>query len=246
MSVSITKMMNTLLKNLNKADRMTIDFSNEKDVEFFTSMLKKATRRSVKSSSDTEEEEKPKKAQNSYITFCNETRKNVDFSDIKDPRDVSRRLGEMWRALSDDEKNVYKKQSDDHAGGDRKKSKAVKEPKQKKPLSGFIKFCNAHRAEVAKTVPKPQDVSRRLGEMWKALADDQKLKWKNQDNQEVEPKEETEEEAEEESEPESHDEEDDGMDKMPLQQLKELAKSKGVKGFSKMKKEELIHAIQNA
>lgn len=52
-------------------------------------------------------QKKTKKAPTAYLLFCKENRarlaeQNIDFGDI------SRRMGEMWRQLGDDERDVYK------------------------------------------------------------------------------------------------------------------------------------------
>ena len=173
------KMMNMLKKAL--AERTTIDFSNEEDVAFITPLLKKAFKKAMKSSdgSDDEKTEKIPKAHNSYMEFCKDARKNTDFSEIKDPKDVSRRLGEMWRELSDEEKEVYKTRASANKDA-RSRSASPVEVKAKRPLSAYIKFCGAKRAEVSASEKNPQDVSRRLGEMWNALSDDVKQKWKTE------------------------------------------------------------------
>lgn len=178
-----TKMISMLIKALKESDRTSIDFANEDDVAFVTPLLKKAINNSTKG-----ETEKLPKAKNSYMEFCKEVRSTTDFSEIKDPKDISRRLGQMWRDLSDEQKEVYKKRAAENkekyneakprATSPSEAKKEEKEVKPKRPLSAYIKFCGANRSEVAKTEKTPQDVSRRLGEMWKALSDDEKQMWK--------------------------------------------------------------------
>ena len=167
------------------AGRTTIDITNADDVAFFTPMLKKMLKKAMKAGSaeSSDDDEKPKKAQNSYMEFCKEARQTNDFSDIKDPKEVSRRLGQMWKDLPDDEKTVYKQRADENKKEYSVKKAAhddvkAKTEKPKKPLSPYIRFCNANRAEVGKTVSSPQDVSRRLGQMWRELTIEQRDAWK--------------------------------------------------------------------
>jgi len=215
-------MIKSMIAALTKAGRMTIDFSAEEDVKFFTPILAKCLKK-VKNVDD--EKEKIPKAQNSYMEFCKETRSNTDFSDTKDPKEVSRRLGEMWRELGDKEKDVYKQRaiankerydeacrarstspvSDSEKSDKPKKAKKAKTEekgeKAKRPLSAYIKFCNANRPEVAKNQTNPQDVSRRLGEMWRGLSDEDKIKWKGDAVEDVEVKEDVEEKKMEDAKP---------------------------------------------
>ena len=57
-----------------------------------------------------EEKAKPKRAPNAYMMFCKKTRPEI----IKENPDITftdtgKKLGEMWRALTDDEKKKYAK-----------------------------------------------------------------------------------------------------------------------------------------
>lgn len=55
----------------------------------------------------------PKKPLTSYIIFCTEKRKSIVDKDPKmAPKDVSRKLAELWRALSENEKAVYSKKAE--------------------------------------------------------------------------------------------------------------------------------------
>ena len=192
-----SKMIKSMIAAMTKAGRMTIDFSDEDDVKFFTPLLAKALKK-VKHVD--EEKEKIPKAQNSYMEFCKETRANTDFSDVKDPKEVSRSLGKMWRELSDKAKDVYKQRALVNKGkydeacrarstspvSDADSEKSEKVEKAKRPLSAYIKFCSANRSEVAKSHSNPQDVSRRLGEMWRGLSDETKQQWKDDSVEAVE------------------------------------------------------------
>ena len=183
-----------LIQTLAKVGRTTIDFTNDDDVAFFTPIMNEALIQEVTKNdkkikkTKVVKDDKVKKDLNSYMVYCEWARKNTEFPD-KQPKAISRRLGEMWRALSAEEKAKYKQQADANKrpvearvdSPKRAESQAADAGKPKKPLTSYIKFSNAMRDSVKETVSNPQDVSRRLGEMWRALADEEKAKWKGDD-----------------------------------------------------------------
>lgn len=177
-----------LIRNLTKAGRTTIDFTNEGDVAFFTPIMIEALAQKDKKGKKVKavKVDKVKKDLNSYMVYCEWARKNTEFTDTQ-PKEISRRLGEMWRALSVEEKAGYKKQADankrpvEARADSPKRAESPADGKPKKPLTSYIKFSNAMRDSVKAAVSNPQDVSRRLGEMWRALSDEEKAKWKGED-----------------------------------------------------------------
>ena len=184
-----------LIQTLSKVGRTTIDFTNEDDVAFFTPLMNEAliqevtkNDKKVKKAKKAAVVDKVKKDLNSYMIYCEWARKNAEFPD-KQPKAISRRLGEMWRALSDEEKAGYKQQAVANkrpveARADspqRAESPSTDSVKPKKPLSPYIKFSNAMRDSVKANVSNPQDVSRRLGELWRGLTEEEKAKWKADD-----------------------------------------------------------------
>jgi HMG (high mobility group) box len=184
-----------LIQNLSKVGRTTIDFTNEDDVAFFTPLMNEAliqevtkNDKKVKKAKKAAVVDKVKKDLNSYMIYCEWARKNAEFPD-KQPKAISRRLGEMWRALSDEEKAGYKQQAAANkrpaeARADspqRAESPSADSAKPKKPLTSYIKFSNAMRDSVKTAAMNPQDVSRQLGEMWRALTAEEKAKWKGDD-----------------------------------------------------------------
>lgn len=118
----------------------------------------------------------PKKPLTSYIIFCTEKRKSIVDKDPKmPPKDVSRKLAELWKALSESEKTVYSKKAEaekeryqnemknyssssdddhsehgDHEHTDEEEEKPKKEAKEKKPV--------AKKAEKKVEPPKEEDV----------------------------------------------------------------------------------------
>lgn len=175
----------TLIQTLSKNGRTTIDFTNEDDVSFFTPLLQEALKGKKVKVAKVVKADKDKKDLNSYMIFCAEARKNTEFPD-KQPKAISRHLGEMWRALSAEKKAGYKQQADANkrspnsrtSSPQRASSPSADSGKPKKPLTSYIKFSNAMRDSVKGSVTNPQDVSRRLGEMWRALTEEEKAKWK--------------------------------------------------------------------
>ena len=175
-----------LVQNMTKVGRTTIDFTNDDDVAFFTPLMSEAIVQKGKKVKVIKVD-KVKKDLNSYMVYCEWARKNTEFPD-KQPKEISRRLGEMWRALTPEEKAVYKQKADAnkrHVESRTSSPKRTDSPeavdnggKPKKPLTSYIKFSNAMRDSVKATVSNPKDVSRRLGEMWRALTDEEKAKWK--------------------------------------------------------------------
>ena len=60
-------------------------------------------------------------------------------------------------------------------------SKKVKQDKPKRPLSGYILYCNEIRSRVKSENPTDdsKDITRKLALCWKELTDDEKLEYKN-------------------------------------------------------------------
>ena len=60
-------------------------------------------------------------------------------------------------------------------------SKKVKQDKSKRPLSGYILYCNEIRSRVKSENPTDdsKDITRKLALCWKELTDNEKLEYKN-------------------------------------------------------------------
>ena len=121
---------------------------------------------------------------------------------MKGVAEVGKKLGEMWKALSDAEKEPYNKQAEDDKVRYAKamedytppeddgepepkkgrKPKAKKDPNApKRSMTAFLHFSNAKRAEVTAELKAANpdmkgvaEVGKKLGEMWKALSDAEK------------------------------------------------------------------------
>lgn len=239
--------MQTLIQSLIKAGRTTIDFTNENDVSFFTPLFQSAVGKKVKAAKADKapKEDKPKKQMNSYMLFCAEARKNVDDFPDKQPKAVSRRLGELWQSLDAAQKAQYKMQADQNKRSTSaesvradSRSASPSADKPKKPLSSYIKFSNAMRDSVKGEVSNPQDVSRRLGEMWRALSDEEKAKWKGDDVKDVKDAKVVEEVAEAVVE-KVEDVKNDKNDETP-KKAKKAAKTEGAPGAPKKKEKKKV------
>lgn len=130
-----------------------------------------------------------------YMMFANEKRSSVAQPGLK-VTEVAKKLGELWRALSDEEKKKYNEAAAEHRKshpqGPRKPRKTKKQKeadaaakkakaeRPKRPLSGYMKFANSKRSEVKSTNPamKFGEIGKRLGELWRALSDSEKGQWK--------------------------------------------------------------------
>lgn len=145
-------------------------------------------------------EGEPKKPASGFMRFSNEKRAAV-MSEMKTDPDakvdlpaVGKKLGEMWNALSDEEKAPYNAQYAEskvkyaeekgvfdatHPGkssGKAAAAKAAAPAGPKRPNNAFFCFSNAKRAEVvASGVKGIADVGRKIGEMWKQCTD--KKQW---------------------------------------------------------------------
>lgn len=94
--------------------------------------------------------------------------------------EIGKKMGEAWRGLSQSEKDKYNKMAADAPKAAPKAAPAPKSPATKRPLSGYMKFVKAKRAEVVKAHPslKVTEVGKKLGEMWRGLSDAEKAKYK--------------------------------------------------------------------
>lgn len=130
-----------------------------------------------------------------YMMFANEKRSSVVEPGLK-VTEVAKKLGALWRALSDEEKKKYNEAAAEHrksnppkprkprkskkAKEEAKAAKAAKPKRAPRPLSGYMKFANAKRGEVKSTDPamKFGEIGKRLGAMWRELSDEEKGTWK--------------------------------------------------------------------
>ena len=160
----------------------------------FAEGQKKAPKRAAK-----KESTGPKKPKSAYIFFCAEKREEAkeDIGEDGNNTDILKRLGEMWRELSDEDKEPYvemaTKDKERYAEEAEEAGIEPKTPKTKKKspsrgVSGYVLFCGEHRAEVQEEMKgeKPTEVTRRLGEMWRELGEEGQQEWNDRAREERE------------------------------------------------------------
>ena len=101
------------------------------------------------------------------------------------PSDINKKLGEMWRAASDEDKSPFVKLAADAklAFDKGKNSFAKGEPsnadakqKQKRPANSFMLFTKAKTAEIKAANPDLSFAERgkQIGELWRAASEKEK------------------------------------------------------------------------
>ena len=144
------------------------------DVQPATKTIVKKTRKPVKSKST------GTRTPSSYVLFSMEYRKVVtgQFPDLS-LGEVSKKCGEKWKELSEDEKNKWKDKWS-VMKAERNPVNENEEPKKKKKPSSYLCFSMDHRKKVLADEPKLSlgEVSKRCGAEWKNLTTEQKEEWK--------------------------------------------------------------------
>lgn len=117
---------------------------------------------------------------NGYMMFVKHNRKDIA---AKHPSlkitEIGKKMGEAWRGLSQAEQEKYKKLAAE-APKAVKKAKPISGDKPKRPLSSYMKFIKAKRAEVTKAHPnlKVTELGKIFGEMWRSLSEKDKALYK--------------------------------------------------------------------
>ncbi len=131
---------------------------------------------------------KKAKAPSGYILFCNAKRAEVKAANPDMAfGTIGKTLGDMWKLLTDDQKKPYndestQKQADLDTRGEmvqvkqKRNKKGEKKEKVARAPSGYMLFCKDKRAEVKAANPGIEfgAIGKALGDMWKALTDEQK------------------------------------------------------------------------
>jgi len=174
-------------------EKLTSEKASTKEKEKKEKKTSKSSKASTK-----KDENAVKKPLSSYMLFCKDRRSIISVGIA--PRDVLKKLGEVWKTLSDDEKAVYIKKASDEkmryeeetkGTTDEKKTKNLKTVKndsdasdqidvKKKSLSPYIRFCNEKRASVKDSHPEMdgKTIIKTLGAMWRALSEDEQQSYK--------------------------------------------------------------------
>ena len=179
----------SLLSDILKTPSKQPKSSSQSDSE---SESKTEKKRKVKKEKDPDA---PKRPLTPYILFCMEKRDTVKTDNPSmGGKEVTTELGRLWKELTDDEKDIYKKkyqedkvryaselsnyESPDESPTEKKtvKKSNKKTTGPKRGLSSYIFFCQENRAVVKADEPDfdAKEVTRELGRRWSALSDTDK------------------------------------------------------------------------
>lgn len=140
-----------------------------------TKTIEKKVRKNAKQTKNTSS-----RTPSSYVLFSMEYRKEVakNFPDLT-LGEVSKKCGEKWGEITEDEKMVWKNKSD-VMKKERNPVDTNAEPKKKRKPSSYLCFSMEHRKLVVEKEPTLTlgDISKRCGDAWKQLSDEEKEKWK--------------------------------------------------------------------
>jgi len=139
----------------------------------------------------------PKKWMTGYLLFCGDQRKKLENNTPKlSATDITKKLGELWKAVTEKEKKKYEElskkdkeryenemkdyvppESDGEEETDKKTRKVKKERTgPKRPKSSYLYFCDKMREVVKQDNPEMggKEITIELGARWKALTEDDK------------------------------------------------------------------------
>eukprot|EP00475_Leptophrys_vorax_P023292 TRINITY_DN31872_c0_g1_i1.p1 TRINITY_DN31872_c0_g1~~TRINITY_DN31872_c0_g1_i1.p1 ORF type:complete len:265 (+),score=82.34 TRINITY_DN31872_c0_g1_i1:32-796(+) len=125
---------------------------------------------------------KPKRAKTSFMYFSADIRPKIRAQHPDASfKELGQLVAEAWREATDDEKKTFVEQ----AGVDKARYQSEKDAvpkKPKKPLTAFMIFSKAKRAEVKKENPEADfgQLGKLLGALWKGLSDEQKVPYQKE------------------------------------------------------------------
>lgn len=118
-----------------------------------------------------------KRGPSSYILFTKQYR--AEHSNLSDLSlgDMSKACGEAWKKLSDTEKDKYRMEAEKIRTELRANDPP---PPPKKPMSSYLAFAMVTRKVIIAEDPtlKLGEVSKKCGELWKKLSDEERAEWK--------------------------------------------------------------------
>ena len=140
----------------------------------------------------------PKKWMTGYLLFCGDQRKKLENNTPKlSATDITKKLGELWKAVSEKEKKKYEElskkdkeryenemkdyvppESDGEEDSEKKTRKVKKERTgPKRPKSSYLYFCDKMREVVKQENPEMggKEITIELGARWKALTEEDKV-----------------------------------------------------------------------
>ena len=91
--------------------------------------------------------------------------------------EIGKKLGEMWRGLSEAEKSNFKAKAAAAPKAAKKIVAAAEKPKRK--LNPYMNFVKKNRAAVVAGMKSASisDIGKKLGQMWRSLSDSEKKKY---------------------------------------------------------------------
>ena len=146
-----------------------------------TTTISKANKKRTKKKSDL-----PSRTPSNYVLFSIEYRKKVvaEFPDLS-LGEVSRRCGEQWKKMSDDDRKPWTEQAL-KLKNERKdiidKKNQENPPKKKRTPSSYLLFSVAQRQTILKENPKFSigEISKLCGEKWRSMSKDEQQPWIDQ------------------------------------------------------------------
>jgi hypothetical protein len=199
-SKTLNRLREKIFSAIDVEDDLDIDiekFSTNTAKKIIESMTEKMEEEIAKITKTKEKKEKkdpdaPKAAVNSFILFCRDNRQDIknENPEMK-ATEITKKLGEMWKALDDEDKKEYQEKANEDKKRyakeieDYEPKEGFKNPKKspkkesaspKRSLSAYIFFCNEKREEIKKKNPamKATEIMAEMGKLWKALSDKKK------------------------------------------------------------------------
>ena len=171
---NLRKLFSSASKSLpDDLDETTLNKVKDHLIGFLKNQVKKDKKKEQKKANKT------KRGPTAYFLFMQEERENVkkELGNEAKITEISSRIGEKWRELSDEQKEEWKEKA--KALAPPKENKTQK-PKSTRPKSAFFVFSGEHREQVKKDNPDKdlKMINSILGQMWRDLTDKQKDEWK--------------------------------------------------------------------
>jgi len=123
------------------------------------------------------EKEKPKRVMTAFSFFVQDNFHSMKASYPDSPlKDLMSKLSAKWNALSPEQKQVYQQKSEEDKKRKEKDMQVYLEAHPKRPLNGYLLFCQQKRPEVVKSNPQVpiSQIAKLLGERWNALSENEK------------------------------------------------------------------------
>jgi high mobility group protein B2 len=171
-----------------------LDSWKDQEEEFKTLLEKDGKKKEKK------DKNAPKGAKSAYILFCADERPKVKEEEPgMDAKKIASELGKRWKELKDDDEEKVKeyqkmaeedkvrfqKEMENYVPGEVEETKEKKTRKKKDKnapkgsKSAYIIFCTEERPQVKEDIPNisAKEVLAELGKRWKALKDEDKIKY---------------------------------------------------------------------